>query len=146
MIVLTKVPSKLIQLALDDMIKTEEMGITINMSHWGNGNLNDDLKKCSVCFAGSVMLQTTKKHIKNLDSFDTNGRNEEQYEFLDSIRQGKISSAVSQLNLKHDGYLSKYEAPGYVQLVQDWKGYDEDANVFKEQLRELVTFFESKQL
>ena len=66
---LPKVPSELLQLALNDMKQTIKAGVNINMNKWGT-NINTP-KKCTVCFAGAVMLNTLKLNENENENLDT---------------------------------------------------------------------------
>mgnify|MGYP003126572645 CR=1 FL=1 len=153
MIELPKIPSELLTIALRDMKATIAQGIDIEMDTWGSGNLeNDPINECSVCFAGSVMLQTTVKseELSNTHSSEANNKiNEDQYNFLDSIRQGELAAALCHLKLDNeveqeiDKYRRKKEY--YLRDIPGWKEYshciyDEE---FYDQIEDLIAYFKS---
>lgn len=139
---LPRVPSQLLEIALRDMKATIKAGLSIRMQSWGGGNLDEDKHKhCSVCFAGSVMLQTTKKGVRDLEMFDPAGINKDQYSFLDAIRKGHLGRAINHLDVK-------VKEPKYFEVVAEipnFKQYYEksDKKVFFAQIEDLIKFFKS---
>lgn len=110
---LPKKPSELITLALKDMELSIAQGHRIYMGDWVNRN-NKNPKVCSVCLAGSVMLQSLKltpefgKEI--IPSNDSEADNNDSYvhmQFskptyngltaLNSFRRGKLKIALREL-------------------------------------------------
>ena len=92
-------PNELIRLAIKDMKATIAQGITIDMSTWG-----EDIgqENCSVCFAGSIMLQQGEKVLESnqFDPYeDKENNNESSYLALDKIRKGELFSFCSRLNI-----------------------------------------------
>lgn len=93
-------PNELIRLAIEDMKKTIASGIRIQMDSWGI-YLNDP-DKCSVCFAGSVMLQLGKEpSLDNCFNLDTYDINHYVYKALDRLRSGDLSAFCTYLNVKN---------------------------------------------
>jgi hypothetical protein len=92
-------PNELIRLAIKDMKATIAQGITIDMSTWG-----EDIgqENCSVCFAGSIMLQQGEKVLEN-NKFDPyygeEDNNKPSYFALDKIRKGELSYFCSELEI-----------------------------------------------
>jgi hypothetical protein len=92
-------PNELIRLAIKDMKATIAQGINIYMSTWGE---NIGQENCSVCFAGSIMLQQGEKVLKNnkFDAYEiTETKNESSYVALDKIRKGSLDLFCSRLNI-----------------------------------------------
>lgn len=146
-IILPMIPSKLLQIALDDMIKTEKQGIAIKMTSWGRGNLDNDIKKCSVCFAGSVMLQTTHTYVKALKEFDghSDEYNSNQFLFLEEIRKGNIRVGMEYLNI-FPRITSKYKTSAYTEKISNWIDYSTNKKKFKKQIKDLIEYFDNDNL
>lgn len=147
MILLPKLPSELIRLAVRDLKTTVESGITIDMNYWGYGERG--LPHCSVCFAGSVMLQTTRSRIKTLETFDNVGINAPQYNFLDSIRRGELKDAMEYLGHEKaeedplNPYLNQVDV--WKSDILFWKRFDNnDPFPFYTQLIKLANFLEAE--
>ena len=112
-IVLTRLPSALIRLAVKDAKLSLEQGLEIDMHEWGAGTLESGPENCSVCFAGAVMLQTlvSEKDLEKSSQEDLSGvllpeeinggSNSDQLRFLDLLRQGQLRSAMSYLEFEH---------------------------------------------
>lgn len=149
---LTRVPSKLLKIALRDMKLTIKQGFNIDMTSWGSG-YKFKPSNCSVCFAGSVMLQTTDCTTKNLANFDfiderIDDLNYDQFMFLDYIRQGKLSIAMNKLNIPFpDKNVSIYYVGIWEHKIKDWVQYsDRHVPLFVKQVEDLILFFKSIQL
>jgi hypothetical protein len=92
-------PNELIRLAIKDMKATIAQGITIDMSTWG---YNIGQENCSVCFAGSIMLQQGEQVVRDnkFDPYEINGiDNRSSYLALDDIRKGDLSGFCSNLEI-----------------------------------------------
>jgi hypothetical protein len=93
-------PNELIRLAIKDMKATIAQGITIDMSTWGE---NIGTVECSVCFAGSIMLQQGEKVLDNkkFDPYDEceEDNNQPSYSALDKIRRGDLNGFCIQLKI-----------------------------------------------
>lgn len=96
---LTKLkPNELIRLAIKDMKATINQGHTIDMGDWGK---NIGHSNCSVCFAGSIMLQEGKEP-NCFDSFDINyDVNQKVYQALDYIRKGSLQNFCTKLDVEN---------------------------------------------
>ena len=98
-VILPKHPGSLVDLALEDLQKTIDAGIHVAMHTWGDGT-RDDLLNCSVCLAGSVMLQTTHPQVdpcNYIDVFDVDEDNTNQLYALDDFRLGHIQKGLDRL-------------------------------------------------
>lgn len=106
--------SDCITLALTDLEKVEKSRkYTVNMSvfHEPSGGEWHD-KKCSVCFAGSVIANTLGADIsKSLEPADFNKHNENRLYALDSLRMGWIDTAFEYLGKKKPEILSNKAFP-----------------------------------
>ena len=92
-------PNELIRLAIEDMKKTLASGVKINMNNWGV-SLSEP-RKCSVCFAGSVMLQLGKTP-SSYDNYNIdNDINAFVYKALDKIRSGNLLGFCGYLNVEN---------------------------------------------
>lgn len=100
-VVLPKIPSKLLQLAMDDLALIEkDERYTVNMSHWHH-SWNSLADRCSVCLAGAVMAMTCKVpfhyFVVSTDYFEI--ENQRAFEAIDWFRQGSIQDAFDKLGL-----------------------------------------------
>ena len=90
-------PSELIRLAVKDMKATLASGVEIDMGYWGK---NLDTPECSVCFAGSVMLQQKDDScIINREFSPWDSDHTDQYAALDYIRKGDIFNFCNYLEI-----------------------------------------------
>ena len=136
-VILPKVPSELLTIALRDLKKTIKAGITIDMFTWGK---NIGTPECTVCFAGAVMLQTENQNPDVDLDFTHQGVNQDQYVFLDNIREGYLISGLNCLGIKTR---CKYDK--FVNKIEDWLRYDECSNeVFFKQIEDLIVYLKSK--
>tara|TARA_R110000851_G_scaffold315229_5_gene477607 strand:- start:7211 stop:7666 length:456 start_codon:yes stop_codon:yes gene_type:complete len=145
-ILLPKIPSAILLIAIDDMKKCEAAGMTLYMYKWGSGNKKYP-ESCSVCVAGAVMCQTTRPFVNNLTSFYILGSpNIAQYRFLDAIRLGCILRALRCLNyrfeLKQLEALKNFEAK-WITKDDDERPGKEDAACFYNQCKELAVYLQS---
>lgn len=106
-VVLPRVPSQLIRLALKDLAKCEKSPLyEVDMSGWHIPiPPNGTRAMCSVCLAGAVMAQSLQVPLlaneqpwtpKHLDNFN-------QLMALDSLRKGRVSTALRILGLPDAG-------------------------------------------
>lgn len=98
-VVLPRKMSALIRIALKDLEKVERSRIyEVAMGDWHHP-LGDG--KCAVCFAGAVMAKTCrfKKNDYVYPRRSSMGENLDQFFALDSLRQGEIRLAASELRL-----------------------------------------------
>ena len=107
---LSIVPSVLLGQALDDISKAEKSKrITIDMDTWAEGNGNN---KCSVCFAGSVMINRVdpivkRKYLGKINFSDTeDSLNAYAYDALDRIRPYDIQVFLSRFRFHISGIKS----------------------------------------
>ncbi len=100
-VILPRKMSALIRIALEDLSKVERSKVyQVQMGNW---HLPMADGKCAVCFAGAVMAKTCGFQ-KNSDVFprvSSMGDNLDQFFALDSLRQGEVSLAASELKLKN---------------------------------------------
>ena len=140
---LPRIPSELLTIALSDLKKTIDAGIKISMNIWGGGV---GTPNCSVCFAGAVMLNTSKKKPNEYDSSFSNyySINQDQYNFLDYIRLGRLHKALMFLNIK----LPKDEFTDRLGRMHGWKYFDECSSneEFFNQIEGLISFLEDNDL
>jgi len=147
-VLLSRVPSELLKIALEDIKKTVSQGIKIKMDVWGKGRVSDK-RSCSVCFAGSVMLQTTQVN-RDPSGFYSLTDNEDQYVFLDKIRRGYLGFACRIL-LETETFLkteNKYETTVFCSEIKDWKQWSDcdSPDEFYKQIEDLIVFFKSRNL
>lgn len=123
---LTTNPSKLLRIALDDMKATVEQGYKIDMDTWGQGYDREEPKKCSVCFAGSVMLQRTQKDTdpKYFCTHDNNDENYDAYSFLDNIRTGELRIKIGGWRSYKKGGKTKFfaQVEELIKLLEKFPG------------------------
>ena len=140
---LPRIPSELLTIALSDLKKTINAGIKISMNIWGR---NVGTPNCSVCFAGAVMLNTSKKKPNEYDGSFSNDYsiNEDQYDFLDNIRIGRLSKALMFLNIK----LPKDEFTDRLGRVKGWKHFEECSSneEFFEQIESVISFLKNNNM
>lgn len=143
--ILPKVPSQLIRIALEDMKATIAQGIKIRMDSWGDGDTS--MGNCSVCFAGSVMLQRTNVGVapRNFNAYQDE-KNECQYLFLDRIRQGRLDDAMNYLDIEventNDNSMNLYQ---WTSLIPNWVDYNSDnQEEFFKQVEQLADLLETK--
>lgn len=93
-------PSELINIALNDLRKAEKAGHVINMGTWCEYEPTN--KKCTVCFAGSVMVNSLKKldSVKNLKN--TVGLDPWELEDTKSLEPHDFDAEYSALNAIND--------------------------------------------
>ena len=143
LIILPRVPSKLIRIAVEDMRQTIEEGVNIDMSNWGVGKCIDEPNKCSVCMAGAVMLQRGLANNIVPDDFLQTGKNQDQYDFLDNIRVGNVASAMKSLGIQPpnvSSLLSYVSWQGFLKGFDLWG--DVDNEEFFSQMEDLAKEFE----
>jgi len=97
-------PNELIRLAINDMKLTLQQGYRIDMRYWGE---NIGTPNCSVCFAGSVMLQQGKEPLFDktfnphfADNHVESDINKIVYTALDSIRNGNLKDFCNYLHIE----------------------------------------------
>jgi len=111
-VILPKVPSELIDIALKDIRKALAKGWVINMGNWYepkatvNCTIDDSLiidsyTVCSACAAGAVMAMSlaSKSQLKRSLEPDKFNKNTAQLRAIDDLRQGNARAAVSELGL-----------------------------------------------
>ena len=143
LVILPKVPSKLIRIAIEDVRQTIKDGVEIDMEYWGFGKDSNEPQGCSVCMAGAVMLQRGLSKNIAPDDFDFLGDNQDQYNFLDYIRLGDISSAMSSLNIKEHSISRLLYNNNWIGTLDGFKNWEEiDADGFLLQMEEIAKDFE----
>tara|TARA_R110002050_G_scaffold221570_1_gene357426 strand:- start:178 stop:642 length:465 start_codon:yes stop_codon:yes gene_type:complete len=144
LIELPRVPSKLIRIAVEDMEASIRYGVNIDMSNWGVGKNSDEPRKCSVCMAGAVMLQRGLAENIIPDNFIHIGENKDQYNFIDSIRDGKVRLAMSYLSISQPNVNRLFSNNnGWKEVLKDFKLWGEVSNDdFFNQMDELAQDFE----
>lgn len=119
--------SDLINLALDDLIKCEEMSdkYKVDMAYYCD---NSNSGKCFVCFAGAVMAQTLKCDGDHLTTeyLITESKYSNVIDALDDVRCGCVNYALAQLGIVSDKEYDTY-------IVR----YRNDPEEFKKQMRAL---------
>lgn len=144
--VLPKKPSKLLKIALKDMKKTIASGYNIQMENWGE---NIGKRNCTVCFAGSVMLNTLKLKPVNHE-FDSAqfGKNNAQLRALDSIRKGDLHSFLLYLGSYKEFEEAKFMKSYYRDSIGGWVNYKDckSDKQFYKQIKEVIKFLKSKKL
>ena len=139
-VILPKVPSKLLTIALRDLKITIQSGIEIDMRSWGR---NVGTPECTVCFAGAVMLQTEKQKPNEKLEFKNHNENYRQYKFLDNIRKGSLATALDYLDIEYE--INKYE--GFKSYIKGWQPFNKCSNeVFFKQIEDLIIYLKSKNL
>jgi len=154
---LPRKPSKLIRIALEDLIKAEKSPLyNINMNVWhgkatkspgyGMGMYSYDKgfeeNKCSVCLAGSVMAFSLKT---NIDLHITNSKVSEfedvsdQLEALDELRVGRIDQAMYSLHGSNKAVLMNPESELFNRVIIK---YETNPAVFKRQMNRLANDLE----
>jgi hypothetical protein len=148
-VVLPRIPSELLRIALRDMKLTIKQGYNIRMYTWGRGT-SDIPNECSVCFAGSVMLQTTQRGrgLAEFSSTASKSVNSRAYLFLDSIRSGKVREAMKLLEIPFDqsNNTSKYDWNNWIEKVPGWTDFQDDSDKFMEEIEDLIVYFKSLDL
>lgn len=136
-------PSKLIRVALSDLIAVEKMKKTyrIDMGDWHAGAFEDG-DKCSVCFAGSVMARTlgvkpNEDAVPSASFFDADTCY--KLDWLDSIRShGGELDGFGYKSLK-----KRFRSTGVdVSFDHDPPIYHYDPKGFKASMRDLAKAFE----
>ena len=143
LVILPKVPSELIRVAIEDIRQTIKDGIEIDMEYWGSGKTSNAPQSCSVCMAGAVMLQ--RGWSKNIapDDFDFLGDNEKQYNFLDNIRCGLISTAMNALDIEEHPFSRLLSNNNWTRCLDDFKTWEEiGADAFLLQMEGIAKDFE----
>ena len=124
------------------MKKTIAQGIEINMCTWGH--LKNGIV-CSVCLAGSVMLQTEKIEFSSLqiEHAMPENNNKEAYVFLDEIRKGRLRCAFYELDISYTlEIINDFEKKFY-----PWQHYQQGKEeAFYTQLEQLIQFFKKHKL
>jgi hypothetical protein len=98
-----------------------------------------------VCFAGAVMLNTGKKKPDYFGDFSNDySINEDQYNFLDNIRLGRLYEALKYLNIK----LLEDEFTDRFGRVKGWKHFEEcfSNEEFFEQIESVITFLKNNNI
>ena len=143
LVILPKVPSELIRVAIEDIRQTIKDGIEIDMEYWGSGKNSNDPQSCSVCMAGAVMLQRGLSKNIAPDDFDFLGDNEKQYNFLDNIRCGLISTAMNALDIEEHPFSRLLSNNNWTRCLDDFKTWEEiGADAFLLQMEGIAKDFE----
>jgi len=123
-------PSDLILLAINDLKaveQSEKYVIDMSTFHDPDYAVNG---KCAVCFAGSVMAKSLKcVPTKAYDPARFDDKTMKQLYALDSFRQGDIASGFDYLGI---------HLPDLVRSEIEVQDYDDDRELFKEQLTKLA--------
>jgi ribosomal protein S8 len=128
--------SELVSVALNDLLAVEkEKGYIVDMEYWHE--VDDDTKKCRVCFAGSVMaksLKVTKNKDVSPDSFDDLTNN--QLSALDNFRCGSVLDGLSLLygDSTSENLRSKYSFLRNRRVTP----YNTSPQQFKKDMKELI--------
>ena len=124
-------PSDLLQLALDDLQKTEnDDRYVINMDVWHDPGPPDN--KCRVCLAGSVMAQTLQGSPwlqLRPESFD-DGKIDLQLCAIDHFREGDVTLALDILEYRF--------VPATLNDHMDITPYKDNPTIFREDMLELI--------
>lgn len=147
-VILPKVMSKLIDIAIDDLEKVEkDKCYVVNMSDWHSpeiGQFGDD-GHCSVCFAGSVMAMSLGVCMikTRAPEHDELRGNAQQLLAINDLREGDIDDAASRLRItKRDKekFAEKFgEDRDYDGLLKrSVVAYEHDPKKFKLQMRKLA--------
>jgi hypothetical protein len=131
---LTKLkPNELIRLAITDMKATISQGHVINMNDWGIGI---GTPSCSVCFAGSVMLQQGKM-ADMYDSFEiVEDINQNAYTALDLIRRGRLDDFCERFKVENPA-TKKLGLPIHEMDIKYTKGKEEEFYAYMENIAKL---------
>lgn len=132
-------PSALLTIALADLAASERAKRTINMGTWCDRESN----KCSVCFAGSVMIGTLANTKAVKDLLKGNQTNlepwnfieEEQLKALNSLREGELENAFNYLNL---------DFPSHFKNEIEVTSYENNKKLFKKQMKALAKALEAE--
>lgn len=126
-----KKPSKLIRIALGDLVKAERSKkYRVDMRKWHKPN-----GQCAVCFAGSVMAFSLKAdRLSHL--CDTDFRSRLQLDALDDLRMGRVDEALDGLNPRKRTF-------EYNRLIVKYKS---NPKLFKSQMRKLARDLEKDNL
>lgn len=137
-VILPKVASKLINLAVDDLEEVERDDCyRVYMGNWHNvrrvadhSSVDNETYVCAVCFAGAVMAKTLNAcSIKNLEPANFKG-NKPQLCALDDFREGGVTNGLERLGVSR---LKRKVIPD--RPVAD---YGSDAGAFKRDMRKLA--------
>lgn len=132
-IVLPKVPSQLIRIALADLAKVEEDNkhYVVEMRTWHSpiSPLDSKLGRCAVCLAGAVIAQTCNVSFTTEAIPDDFPRNTRQLQALDALRRANLGSAFSLLGRK-----IPHDLPLWVYIPC----YSRDKRVFRKSMRSLA--------
>lgn len=135
--ILSKVPSKLIRLALKDLRKVElSTEYKVNMDDWHvPANKYENASACFVCLAGAVMAGTLDADIKSdIVPQDFTG-NRDALIALDEFRSGQITWAFDSLAIP---------IPVGMEYVIPMPAYEEKPEQFHEAMEYLASEFESR--
>lgn len=127
-VILPRIPSDLIKLALVDLVKCERskkytihMGVWYEPDYCGNGG-------CAVCLAGTVMAQSLGDGPVDLGP-ENFPKNEGQLAALDTLRVGDMAQTEGYLNIE-PSKLEPFERSITV--------YNHDPGRFKREMRKLA--------
>lgn len=133
--------SKLIMLALNDLIKVENSKVyRVDMDNWHTGRYIGE--KCNVCFAGSVMAKTCKTPINkmaNLTDFGSQWCN--CFLALNNIRNGDLTEALNNFyglsfdNSRFWGFKTDFQ-------IENLR-YENDPTEFKNAMCDVAAMLES---
>lgn len=99
-IILSRVPSELIRISLEDLRKVEsDDRYVISMT---NFHCHDSQGICMVCLAGAVMAKTLNVSIDALAAPASFPENERQLIAIDALRLGCVSSAFKTLEIEDE--------------------------------------------
>ncbi len=138
-------PSELIRLAIADLKKTAAMpdDYTIDMHQWHGKDWQNE-KKCSVCFAGSVMAQTLQAprglSLSN-SAFDTHW--EYAFAFLDQVRQYVVIPLLADYPADHE--YNRYNLPQSIAKdirCMDRHTFGENPDMFCKDMELIAYLFE----
>lgn len=146
-VILPKIPSQLIRLALVDLQRVEnDSRYKVDMMTWHEPQIKDTYVLCSVCLAGSVMAKTLEVPVDHLSfpdaSFVENGK---ALVALDYFREGLVTRALKCLGfgLTDERVVAfRREHPDEVSFA----AYKLDPVKFKQQLQGLADHLERRSL
>lgn len=123
---LPKTPSKLLAIALTDLVKVERSKkYVVAMNTW---HLANDPDRCQVCLAGAVMAKTLKADDQLTLEPDHFGINSEKLQAINYFRVGYIEQACAVLEIRN-----KLEAD-----VISMPSYENSPQEFKKQMRKMI--------
>ena len=141
--ILPKIPSQLLEIALKDIRDAIEKGIKVDMSSWVEYSTG---KPCAVCLGGAVMIGTCKENFEMFDftvdlPLDWDEENRYQYCFLDNIRNGNVKGGLGNLDLLEGLDLSQKVEITNIELY--YVSFEDNKQAFFEWIEKLITYFKS---